>query len=97
MDIEKLFRLSKIKVQEKMLEEVSAKISHTMQMVDSMHQVNCEIDAKGSESQIETTRFRNDEVLMLNTREDLFTNLSTKEREFAERSGYYRVPRVIEN
>ena len=97
MDIEKLFRLSKIKVQEKMLEDVAVKISHTMQMVDSMHRVNCESQSQESNSSTAIAIFRNDEVHSVNTREDLFSNLSPKEREFAEKSGYYRVSRVIEN
>ena len=66
-------------------------------MVDSMHCVNCETNVDEIKALPLNSYFRKDEVCSLNTRNDLFDNLPPKEQEFAKKSGYYRVPRIVDN
>ena len=95
MDIEKLFKLSKIKLQTQRLEEVHTKLSHVLEMVDALHLVDCDGGKRVQLSPSEA-HLRKDEVYSLNNRDDLFCNLPHEEREFAQKSGYYRVPKIMD-
>jgi aspartyl/glutamyl-tRNA(Asn/Gln) amidotransferase C subunit len=97
MDIEKLFKLSKIEFQSQRLEEVQIKLSNVLAMVDSMHAISCEPDLEETQTFSSNLYFRKDEVHSINTRDDLFANLPAKEKEFAQKSGYYRVSRIVDN
>lgn len=96
MDVEKLFKLSKIKIQKQIIKDVELKISQILQMVDSMSLVNCE-DISQDLDDFQNTLLRQDEVHSINTREDLFLNLHGKERISATECNYYRVPKVLED
>jgi aspartyl/glutamyl-tRNA(Asn/Gln) amidotransferase C subunit len=95
MDIEKLFKLSKIKLQSQRLEEMQIKLSNVLEMVDALHLVDCD---GGQRTQFPPSEIhlRKDEVRSLNNRDDLFSNLPHEEREFAQKSGYYRVPKIVD-
>ena len=95
MDIEKLFKLSKIKPQIQRLEEVRTKLSNVLEMIDALHLVDCDGGQRMQFAPSET-HLRKDEVYSLNSRDDLFSNLPHEEREFAQKSGYYRVPKIVD-
>lgn len=95
-EIEKLFKLSKIKLDPKRVDEFTRKLSLVLDMIGQISKVDCcnvppmVVISQSSDS------VREDVVVNLNSSEDLFANLPSSEREVALSSGHYRVPRVLE-
>lgn len=95
-EIEKLFALSKMRVEARRMGEVREKLSLIWEMIEQIGKVDCsDVPPLVVVSQ-QNDALGDDRVVKLNDRRDLFANLPEVERDAAAVSGYYRVPRVLE-
>lgn len=94
-EIEKLFELSKIKLDQKAIPEVARKLSFVLELVDQIRKVDCSNVQPLAVLVEKSDSIREDEPLKISSKEDLFANLPASEREYAIALGYYRVPNVM--
>ena len=94
-EVEKLFKLSKIKKNDALFEKICEKLNDVMVMVDQTQRVDCSNLDPMSYISTANDAIREDKVVTLNSRDDLFANLVPKEKEFSMKTGYFRVPKVL--
>lgn len=95
-EIEKLFELSKIKLDPKGVDEFRRKLSLVLNMIEQISKVDCSDVPPMVVISQQSDSVRNDAVVELNSTEDLFANLPSVERDSALALKHYRVPRVLE-
>lgn len=95
-EIDKIARLSRIKVQDDEKAGLAEQISSIMEMINQIHEVDC-TDIEPLRSVVGTTQhLRKDQVVDGNIAKDLFTNAPGKQANLAKDIHCYVVPKVVE-